>query len=50
MVKTPKTANIPNVQHMRPYTGNTQIVDNKPGLEPTIKVYEVDGYDDTEHG
>ena len=50
MVKTPKTAKIANVQQMMPFTGKTQIGDNKPGLEPTIKLYEVDGYYETDHG
>ena len=50
MAKTPKTAKIANVQQMMPFTGKTQIGDNKPGLDPTIKLHEVDGYDENEHG
>ena len=50
MVKTPKTAKIANVQQMRPFTHKTQIGDNNPGLEPNIKLYEVDGYYETDHG
>ena len=50
MAKTPKTAKTAKVQQMRPFTGKTQTGNNKPGIEPPVKLYEVDGYDETEHG
>ena len=50
MAKTPKTAETANVQQMRPFTGKTQTGDNNPGLDPTTKFYEVDGYYEIEHG
>ena len=50
MAKTPKTAKTVKVQEMKPFTGKTRPGDNKPGLEPPIKFYKVDGYYETEQG